>query len=306
MRLAPGIGATLYGNLPRYLSADVISVCDHVTLHTRADASDVQSAAKVRAMGCSRVWLAIPANYLVRMSDSAAVAEVKRCAAIARDMGAEVFELNGEGSSDGRTPGDWIAPANDPNEAERLENLAVALFTAAREVLKDDCALGWTSHDGTGFRVPRRFLSLVDLHSPQHYPAMPGRTASQTDLARRIAWSQGQWDGLAARGRVPDEVTPYAFRWSPYYQGHGHAVGALVWGLCEAATARLWAYPSSWSPEGLKALRAARVIRAGVGACPGSDDGAWWPDVIERWQASQGLTADGIVGPRTLAMAGVV
>jgi hypothetical protein len=119
-------------------------------------------------------------------------------------------------------------------------------------------------------------------------------------------WEKGQWDGLAARGRVPDEVTPYAFRWSPYYQGHGHAVGALVWGLCEAATARLWAYPSSWSPEGLKALRAARVIRAGVGACPGSDDGAWWPDVIERWQASQGLTADGIVGPRTLAMAGVV
>lgn len=297
IHVPPGIGTTIYGHLPRDLSADVIAACDHVTLHTRADASDVQSAAKVRAMGCSRVWLAIPANYLVRLSDSAAVAEAERCARVARDMGAEVFEFNGEGSSDGRTPGDWIAPKGATQEVERLESLARLIVGAARDMLGEACAIGWTSHDGTGFRVPRSHLPLIDLHSPQHYPAEAGRVATQAKLAQRIAWSRGQWEGLAMRGLVPADVIPYGAKWSPYYQAHGHEVGALVYGLCEAPTTRLWAYPGSWSAAGLRALKAARVIRANTDVT--------LPDVIARWQQAQGLTPDGIVGPRTLAACGV-
>ncbi|NCW44160.1 MAG: hypothetical protein EBV77_01445 [Gemmatimonadaceae bacterium] len=79
-------------------------------------------------------------------------------------------------------------------------------------------------------------------------------------------------------------------------QGWGHTVGALVWGLCEAPVARLWACPGSWSPEAVKALRGARAVRAVAGH---------GPDAIERFQALHGLAADGVVGPRTLAATGV-
>jgi hypothetical protein len=62
--LAPGIGATFFGSLPRDLDSpqgrEVIRACDLVTLHTAADSTDVTSAALVRRLGCTRVWLAVP------------------------------------------------------------------------------------------------------------------------------------------------------------------------------------------------------------------------------------------------------
>lgn len=298
--IAPGIGATFYGSLPRDLDTplgrEVIRACDHVTLHTAADPTDVASAALVRQIGCPRVWLAIPANYLSRLDISrgrvAALDEIRRVARIARDMGAELLELNGEGSSDGVTSGDWTSAPHDETERRRLDSLAVDLVGAIRATAPA-LAIGWTSHDGVrSFRVPRAHLPLVDLHSPQHYPAQPGRDVSQATLAARIAWSRGQWESLVVEGRAPAAVAPYGAAWSPYYQGHGHTLGALVWALCEAPTARLWACPGSWSPVAVEALRLARALRS-TGGCG--------PDAVERWQAAHGLAADGIVGPATLA-----
>lgn len=300
MRLAPGIGATFYGSLPRDLDSplgrDVIRACDHVTLHTAADASDVQSAALVRRLGCARVWLAIPANYLSRLDLSrgrvAALDEIRRVALVARDMGAELLELNGEGASDGAVVGDWTSAPRDEQERRRLDELAVELCNAIRATVPT-LAIGWTSHDGVrSFAIPRAHLPLIDLHAPQHYPAQAGRTVTQRELAARIAWSRGQWEALVAEGRAPAAVAPYGTAWSPYLQGHGHAVGALVWGLCEAPTARLWACPGSWSPEAVEALRLARALRS---------SGGYGPDAVERWQRAHGLDADGSVGPRTLA-----
>lgn len=299
--IAPGIGATFYGSLPRDLDAhrEVIEASDLVCLHTSADASDVASAARVRALGCDRVWLAIPANYLVgragRGGIPAAVAEVERCARVARDMGAEVFEINGEGQSDGQKPGDWI-PA-DPQEAARLASLAAAVIEAAKDVLGEAARVSWTSHDMPGFRLPwPAILSRVDLHSPQHYPAQAGVVASQRSLASRIDRSRGRWEALAEQHAIPAEVVPYGSRWSPYLQGWGHTVGALVWGLAQAPVARLWACPGSWSPEAAKALQGARLLRSAVGS---------GPHAVERFQALHSLTADGIVGPRTLAALGL-
>jgi hypothetical protein len=298
--LAPGIGATFYGNLPRDLDTptgrEVIRACDVVTLHTAADSTDVTSAALVRRLGCSRVWLAIPANYLSRLDLSrgrvAALDEIRRVARVARDCGAELLELNGEGASEGTVVGDWTSAPSDVAEARRLDSLAVELCNAIRATAPS-LAIGWTSHDGVrSFRTPRAHLALVDLHSPQHYPAQAGRTVSQRELAARVAWSRGQWEALAAEGRAPAAVAPYGAAWSPYLQGHGHSVGALVWGLCEAPTARLWACPGSWSPEAVEALRLARTLRS-TGGCG--------PDAVERWQAAHGLDADGSVGPQTLA-----
>ena len=296
-KVAPGIGATFYGSLPRDLDAHrpVIRVCDHVTLHTAADASDVQSAALVRAINRdARVWLAIPGNYLSRLDLSrgrdAAVAEVRRCARVALAMGAEVFEVNGEGASDGLTPGDWTAAHVDEIEATRLASLAAALLDGARAELGDRCALAWTSHDMPGFRLPwAPILSRVDLHSPQHYPAQAGRMVAQRELESRIARSLGRWEAACERSNIPVDAIPYGARWAPYLQGHGHHVGALVWGLCEAPVTRLWACPGSWSPEAVEALTLARRLRAEVGPS------------VEAWQLARGLEADGIVGPATLA-----
>jgi len=298
--IAPGIGATFYGSLPRDLDAhrDVIEASDLVCLHTSADASDVASAARVRAVGCDRVWLAIPGNYLVSRATQRgigpAVAEVERCARVARDMGAEVFEINGEGSSDGQKPGDWI-PA-DPQEAARLASLAAAVIEAAKDVLGEGARVSWTSHDMPSFRLPWAvILSRVDLHSPQHYPAQAGVLATQRDLASRIDRSRGRWEALAEQHTNPAEVVPGGSRWSPYLQGWGHTLGAMVWGLSQAPVARLWACPGSWSPEAVKALRGARLLRGAVGSGPGA---------VERYQAARGLAADGVCGPRTLAALG--
>lgn len=296
-RIAPGIGATFYGSLPRDLDAhrDVIRVCDHVTLHTAADASDVQSAALVRAINpAARVWLAIPGNYLSRIDLSrgrdAAVAEVRRCARVALAMGAELFEINGEGASDGQTIGDWTAAHVDEIEATRLASLAAALLDGARAELGDRCALSWTSHDMPSFRLPwAPILSRVDIHSPQHYPAQTGRLVAQRELEARIARSLGRWEAACERSQIPTDAIPYGARWAPYLQGWGHQAGALVWGLCEAPVTRLWACPGSWSPEAVEALTLARRLRAEVGPS------------VERWQLAHGLTADGVVGPRTLA-----
>lgn len=300
----PGIGATFYGDLPRDLPRNraVIAACDLVCLHTRVDASDALSADLVRAVNpAARVWLATPGNYLSKLDRekgrAAVVEECERMATVALTTRLELLEVNGEGASDGAASrDDWTSPRNDPREKERLESLAVLVFETLRATLDrlngQHVALGWTSHDDTrSFAIPRKMLQRGDiLHGPQHYPADRGMVVTQRILERRIQWSRGRWEALADTGAVPASVAPYGDRWAPYLQGHGHSVGALVWGLCEAPVARLWACPGSWSPEGLEALILARRLRARYGH---------GPDAVERAQAALGLDVDGIVGDET-------
>lgn len=294
--LKPGIGATIYGHLPRDIAEPVCRASDFITLHTAADASDVASAAKVRSYGCERVWLALPANYFVRLAQGrgvpAAIAESRRCARIAADMGVEVFEFNGEGESSGQKPGDWI-PAN-PVEAVELAEIAAAIIGAAEEELRlrgSAAVVVWTSHDMPSFKLPWEvILRLVGGHSPQHYPAQKGRFVKQRELMARVARSLGRWEGVAERENLPAELLPGGELWVPYLQGWGHTVGASVWGLTEHRLARLWAYPGSWDANGLLALRLARPLREVVE--PG-------PEAVEQWQAAHGLTPDGLIGPRT-------
>ncbi len=299
--IAPGIGLTIYGDLPRDIdrARDAIRECDFVCLHTAAGPEDVRNAALVRQLGCARVWLAIPANYLVGLAQrkgiDAAVREAERVAKVALDMGAEVLEINGEGQSDGQKPGDWI-PA-DPNEAVRLARLAVALLETLRAELKGRCALSWTSHDMPSFRLPwGEILTHVDLHAPQHYPSQRPYVSTQRALEQRVSVSRGRWEGLAERGVIHDDVAPHGARWTMYTQGWGQTTGAMVWGLCEATTARLWAFPSSWDANALDALRAAKAIRAECG---------FGPDAVEKWQTAHGLEPDGIIGKNTLKALGI-
>jgi hypothetical protein len=294
--LAPGVGATIYGNLPRDIAEPVCRASDFITLHTAADASDVASASKVRSYGCSRVWLALPTNYFVRLGQSrgvpAAIAEARRCARVAAGMGVEVLEFNGEGSSDASKPGDWIP--GTPEEARELADLAAAIIGAAEEELRlrgSAAVVMWTSHDMPGFRLPWGvILRGVGGHSPQHYPAQKGRLVKQKELMARVATSKGRWEGIAERDGLPEELLPGGELWAPYFQGWGHTVGASVWGLTEHRIARLWAYPGSWDNTGLVSLRLARAIRAEVE--PNAD-------ALEHWQARHSLSADGMFGPRS-------
>lgn len=298
---APGIGPTIYGNLPRDVEKNrpVIEAAEIVTLHTLADPSDVQTAALVRRINPrARVWLAVPANYLSRLDLAkgrrAVIAEGTRISKVAVDMGAELCEPNGEGASSGYVVGDWTAAKGAVGDAEdeRLETLGEDLADAILDAGSGRIVLGFTSHDGTEtFRVPRRFLRRIALHSPQHYPAIKGKTASQRTLEGRVRWSEGQWQVLASRGEVEGSVVPYGQRAGFYLQGWGHSLGALVWGLCEVPHARLWACPGSWSAEGLDALRIAGRLRARHG---------FGPDAVERFQRAAGLEVDGIVGRATL------
>lgn len=293
--LKPGVGVTIYGNLPRDINPGIVAACDFVTLHTAADDTDITSAMKVRSMGCSRVWLAVPANYFVRLAASkgrdAAVKEARRCARIAAGMNAEVFEFNGEGSSDGSVPGDWV-PADD-REAALLSDLAGAIIEAARDELKaTTCLVSWTSHDMPSFKLPwRAIMRRVQVHSPQHYPAQKGRWVSQVELAARIARSAGRWEALADRGDIPHAVVPIeGAAWVPYLQGWGHQPQALCAELSEAPVTRLWAFPGSWDDKGLQGLYMATALRRLVGPGPGA---------VKRFQAQHGLEDDGIIGRKT-------
>lgn len=301
LTLAPGVGVTIYGDLPRDIAEPVCRASDFITLHTAADRTDVASATKVRSYGCARVWLALPANYFVRLGQArgtaAAVAEARRCGRVAADMGAEALEFNGEGSSDASRPGDWIP--GTAAEAHQLAELAADIIDAAKDELRlrsSPAVVLWTSHDMPSFRLPwRAILSRVGGHSPQHYPAQKGGLVKQRELMARVARSAGRWDAIDERDGLPRELLPGGELWVPYLQGWGHTVGASVWGLAEHRLARLWAYPGSWDANGLHALRAARAVRAEVEPTV---------EAIEHWQRLRGLAPDGVVGPRTLAALG--
>lgn len=295
--LRPGVGVTIYGDLPHDISPGIVAACDFVTLHTAADSTDITSAAKVRRMGCARVWLAVPANYFVRLAASkgrdAAITEARRCTRVARDMGAEVFEFNGEGHGDAAVPGDWV-PA-DPVEAAALATLAGAIIDAATDELHGTgCIVAWTSHDMPSFKLPwRDILRRVGLHSPQHYPAVKRRMVGQVELAARIARSAGRWEVLAERGDIPHSVVPISgAAWAPYLQGWGHTPAALAYGLSEAPVTRLWAYPGSWSDDGMQGVYLATALRRVAGHGPGA---------VQRFQTQHGLNPDGVVGRMTLA-----
>lgn len=292
--LAPGIGLTLY---PVDRKADVLAIAaaDIVTLHTHADPSDVALAARIRAINPrARIWLAIPANPLVRQGRLRALGTMRTTAQIAQEMGAECVEINGEGSSDTSVPGDWT-PHTD-GERRALEALAVDLVATTR-ASAPGLTVAWTSHDLPSFKLPwGAILGAVDLHSPQHYPAEKGRTVQLAELRSRVARSQGRWEMLAEGLAVPADTVPGGACWVPYGQGWGHSVDASCWLLDQAPLARLWACPGSWDANGTTALRAMRVIRDAAGHEPGA---------IARWQTARGLAADGIVGPKTLAALGL-
>lgn len=126
-------------------------------------------------------------------------------------------------------------------------------------------------------------------------------TPDAGELLRRVAWAQREQEKAEGMGLLPDDVTgtdvPGDVDRVPIVQLHQLAMHDLVTVLAEFPLVMAWAAPlivdgGRADPSGVLALEAALYLRREVGGGPGA---------IARFQARAGLTADGIVGPKTLA-----
>lgn len=255
----------------------------------------------VRGLGL-RLWSAWGANPLVRVARqrgiAAAAGQAERWAMGAAAVGAEVIEPNGERVGKD-SPNDWVIDA--PGDAELLPRLAREVIAACRRGAPG-AAVSWTSHDIPRYhRLPwRDILGVggVDLHAPQVYAANPSTERPEThhDARRRMTSHGTDMARLVAAGDCRPELAPGGSRWTPYGQVHSLTTAGAAIVLDAAETVRAWALPTRVDEAGLRALEAVLVCRAQSGRSAGA---------VARWQASVGLTADGIVGPATLRVMGL-
>lgn len=307
--VAPGLIITLGETAPvervvdRHLNTLRAIRPDVVMLHTYPGEEDRPTIAKARAaIPGVRIWIQAPANTLAGGTETGAIARAVEWAKAAASLGVEALVLNGEMSSGGGRPG-WDAktPAEAAAKGKRLRAILDAMAAVP------GCpVLGWSSHD----RIERLSRSVwraalgpgspVRLHLPQAYSAPPGRAGVATrkgTVARLQAHAKS-----FARG-VPADVRPELAQggagWVPYGQMHHHATDATCTLLDAAPLAALWTLSEdreSADAAGILAARADAELRRRAGHAPGR---------VARWQASEGLVADGVVGPMTLAALGV-
>lgn len=146
----------------------------------------------------------------------------------------------------------------------------------------------------------RGFTRWVSAYTGQAYVAQAGG-APRGALDRRLdAAARGQ--ELAERaGYLPDDVTLVDTAGDvdrvPTIQGHATHLADLARACAELPHVLVWSVPTvdehgRTDATGLVAMRFARVVRnAGLS--------------VTEWQRSKGLVTDGVVGPRSLAAAGV-
>lgn len=255
----------------------------------------------VKGLGL-RLWSAWGANPLVRVARqrgiTAAAGQAERWAMGAAAVGAEVVEPNGERVGQGN-PADWVIDA--PGDAELLPRLAREVIAACRRGAPGSL-VSWTSHDIPRYhRLPWRDIlgpGGVDLHAPQTYAADPSTAAREThtDARRRLASHVTDMTRLVGSGQCRIELAAGGVGWTPYGQVHSMTTAGAAIVLDAAETVRAWALPTRCDEEGLRAIEAVLLARRETGRSAGA---------LARWQAAQGLTADGVAGPVTLRAMGL-
>jgi hypothetical protein len=303
--MTPGLVVTLHhqgaGIMPAlrgaYLALRAIRP-DVVMLHTTPDPSDAEACAEVRALG-ARLWLQAPGNPLVQGSPAQAVRTAVAWQREAARLGAEVLSLNLEGPS---APGLQGWTARDPGARAQLGSRASAILAAM--AAEGGPVLAMSSHDCPDWHhLPWAALlgpeSPVKLHLPQVYSAPGGKGSAPTTIrGSRARWTMQaeQWARRVERGQVRADLAPGGVGYVCYAQAHSHEVAAACSLYDRSALAASWALPGRADAAGILALRADAEMRRRAGHEPGR---------VARFQASAGLAADGVVGPRTLAALGI-
>lgn len=319
--VAPGLAVTLYpGDSARDLEGGRALLEEArppiVQLHTVPGPKSAAVADEVRRIvPGARIWFGIPANPLVRDDGPARAA---RMALTARSIGAEAIVLNCERPSAAGNPG-WT-PDTTPclTPAEIDERMRRLLGFVAPEL--GAMVLGFTSHDmPLWHHLPWAAAlgkdSPVRLHLPQQYAA-PSRSKKEPSLPAPTSWkaarkraedSDGQWLRLVRSGVVRADLGPGGAGFATYGQCHDIVSAGVMLVADRTDISCVWALnAATGEPDrrkfpkcdalGAFAIRALMRVRREAGEGAGS---------IARWQASNGLEPDGIVGPRTLAALGL-
>lgn len=310
--VAPGLIITLGETAPvervadRHIATLRAIRPDVVMLHTYPGPEDAPTIAKVRAaVPGVRVWIQAPANALAGGTEANAVARAAGWARAAAALGVEALVLNGEMSSGGDPPRPgWDAKTGAEATAKGKR---LAEIFAAMAAVPGCPVLGWSSHD----RIERLSRSVwraalgpgspVRLHLPQTYSAPLGRAgiAKRSSTRARIA-AHAKSFAVGVPVDVRADLVQGGAGWVPYGQMHHHETAATCALLDAAPLAALWTLSEdteSADAAGILAARADAELRRRVGHEPGR---------VARYQASAGLVADGVAGPRTLAALGVV
>lgn len=121
---------------------------------------------------------------------------------------------------------------------------------------------------------------------PQCYTARASAVSDRRELAARMRSSIASIDTAIRRGwidRQPDTIGLQAYK---------HAARALIERAITRRAALLWAAPSRIDSEGVLTITA---------LCELERRGHWGPTALRDYQRAEGLTPDGLWGPRTRA-----
>lgn len=293
--LRPGIFVSIYNDLRGVRSLPILAELQRhaapgdlgVAIHDPPSDDDAALSRDVRAAGLRLIygWGTDPdARRTVR--DAAAT--TRRRARLAADRGAEAVELNGEAA--------WKAPGLSAHAREMLG--------AAREGAPG-LPVAWSYFDGPDSHEmePETGRSIfgpggVDYSAPQVYASDPGAPGLEDHRDARRRWDRAvaQHEAMVRRGIYRPELVPGREACAVYAQLHGCTAGCVAWLLDRGHVGRAWAIPTRSDAEGLRGVAAVLIARREHGTAAGA---------IARWQAARGLTADGVVGPLTLAAMGL-
>lgn len=293
--LRPGVFVSIYGDLRGTRALPLLDALTRhaapgdlgVAIHDPPSDDDAALSRDVRAAGLRLIygWGTDPdARRTVR--DAAAT--TRRRARLAADRGAEAVELNGEAA--------WKAPGLSAHAREMLG--------AAREGAPG-LPVAWSYFDGPDSHEmePETGRSIfgpggVDYSAPQVYASDPGAPGLEDHRDARRRWDRAvaQHEAMVRRGIYRPELVPGREACAVYAQLHGCTAGCVAWLLDRGHVGRGWAIPTRSDAEGLRGVAAVLIARREHGTAAGA---------IARWQAARGLTADGVVGPLTLAAMGI-